>query len=512
MMRLGVGLLLVLAGWLGAAPGGATTISFAGLTWDVKVGSGLGPGPNNWSDSTDSVWVDVQGQLHLKIRKVGSTWYCAEVTTQQSFGHKTYLFKVGSDVNALDKNVVLGLFTYLNDTNEIDIEFSRWGNAGSVGAQYVTQPVVTGNRDRFDVSTAGTTSTHSFTWQAGSIFFQSYQGYHNTLPAAGSQKIHDWTYTGANIPPESGEKLHLNLWLVGGSAPSNGQPVEVIVSDVRIMPPGAQCQTDPDCDDGVFCNGVETCVNGQCVSSGNPCSAPRQVCNEAARRCDCDNAVVGNADVEPFSACVVGPAAPRLAECVCSDRDSDNDVDLADFALFQLAYTAAVTPIVRFDFESGSQGWFAFGEGSTGNGLLATGGSGGAGPQGRYHRADFDAAAMTYGFGDASPIGQNLAAYAGMAIDMRLRNYNPADPFVGTPSVEFMLAIDTQEWAKAFTLTDTYQTCSVDFASLVPQGSATQPITAAQLSAASLRFKLIMRKGTNHGQVELDYDQIAVIP
>ncbi|UCG15976.1 MAG: hypothetical protein JSV19_11850 [Phycisphaerales bacterium] len=45
----------------------ARTIDFAGLTWTVRSGYG-GPGPNNWSDSTDSVWGDVQGRPHLKIR------------------------------------------------------------------------------------------------------------------------------------------------------------------------------------------------------------------------------------------------------------------------------------------------------------------------------------------------------------------------------------------------------------------------------------------------------------
>ena len=47
------------------------TISFAGRKWTVKTGTGA-PGPNYWSDSSSSVWVDSSG-LHLKIRKVGST-------------------------------------------------------------------------------------------------------------------------------------------------------------------------------------------------------------------------------------------------------------------------------------------------------------------------------------------------------------------------------------------------------------------------------------------------------
>lgn len=42
------------------------------------------------------------------------------------------------------------------------------------------------------------------------------------------------------------------------------------------------CQTDVDCDDGVFCNGVEVCLDGGCVV-GDPC--PGQGCDEQAQEC-----------------------------------------------------------------------------------------------------------------------------------------------------------------------------------------------------------------------------------
>ena len=34
-----------------------TTIQFAGINWNIRSGTG-GPGPNNWSNSSNSVWVD----------------------------------------------------------------------------------------------------------------------------------------------------------------------------------------------------------------------------------------------------------------------------------------------------------------------------------------------------------------------------------------------------------------------------------------------------------------------
>lgn len=54
------------------------------------------------------------------------------------------------------------------------------------------------------------------------------------------------------------------------------------------VPLGASCQVDADCDDHVFCNGIEQCGNGAvCASTPSQCSAGRrEVCNEATARCD----------------------------------------------------------------------------------------------------------------------------------------------------------------------------------------------------------------------------------
>lgn len=59
------------------------------------------------------------------------------------------------------------------------------------------------------------------------------------------------------------------------------------------------CATDADCDDGVFCNGQETCQNnGRCLVSGATfvgavfCLEDNEVCIEDAQRCDCRSGFV----------------------------------------------------------------------------------------------------------------------------------------------------------------------------------------------------------------------------
>ncbi len=87
-------------------------ISFSGYDWWVKTSSGLvGPGPNYFSDSTNNVWVDTLGRLHLRITNRSNVWECAEVITRRTFGYGSYRFELGSAVNDINPSVVLGSFT-----------------------------------------------------------------------------------------------------------------------------------------------------------------------------------------------------------------------------------------------------------------------------------------------------------------------------------------------------------------------------------------------------------------
>jgi len=140
-----------------------------------------GPGPNYFSNSANNVFVDTSGRLHLKITTQANHWYCAEVVLQASPGHGTYRWYLDTPVDALDPNVVLGLFTWsdLPDyaNREIDIEFSRWGMVKNLNAQYVVQPFDLANHlYRFNEPAGLPQSTHSFRWGAGNVAFNQREG------------------------------------------------------------------------------------------------------------------------------------------------------------------------------------------------------------------------------------------------------------------------------------------------------------------------------------------------
>lgn len=211
-------------------------IKFSGYDWIVRTSDDKkqGPGPNLFSDSEDNVWVDDDGRLHLKIVQKNGHWYCSGVTLKHSKGHKKYVFYLSSRVDELDENVVGGLFTYKNDTEEIDIEFSRWSKTENQNSQFAVQPAdKLENKSRYDMDLKTNLSTHFFDWKANQIEFGSYQGH--TLSPEDEDVINYWKYTGNDVPPLNDERLKLNLWLFRGQSPKNNQPAEMIIDRIEIL-------------------------------------------------------------------------------------------------------------------------------------------------------------------------------------------------------------------------------------------------------------------------------------
>lgn len=169
----------------------------------------------------------------MRIVQRDGKWYCTEVYTAEPLGYGTYRFILASRVDQLDRNAVLGLFTWDDNApqynyREIDIEFSRWGVEGNDNSQFVVQPWDTpGNRFRFDTQLQSDYSTHLFRWEWDRVGFSSFLG---SAPSPDpADEIATWEYAGGDVPPAGEESTRINLWLYGGSPPSDGQPVEVII-------------------------------------------------------------------------------------------------------------------------------------------------------------------------------------------------------------------------------------------------------------------------------------------
>ena len=214
----------------------AKTFTFADRTWTVRPNGDGGPGPNHWSEN--NAWVDTSGQLHLTISKINRKWYCAEVFSNEKLGFGHYQWQVIGRVDKLDKNVVLGLFPYLGPSgrNEIDIEMAKWGKVNNKMGNFTVWPAKSGTpkntNKRFSFSLNGDYTTHRFNWQSTSIFFQMLHGHRTD----NNHEIAHWNFKPDHYLeeiPQQAMPVHMNLWLFKGSAPSDGNEVEIIIKSFR---------------------------------------------------------------------------------------------------------------------------------------------------------------------------------------------------------------------------------------------------------------------------------------
>jgi hypothetical protein len=245
-------------------------IAFAGYCWEVrKTTEPQAAGPNYFSNDSRDVWVDADGRLHMKISSRDGKWLCSEIFSQGQFGYGTYSFQVVGNVAQLDRNVVLGFFTWddnyldIGAFSEIDIELTKWGDPVSMNLYYSVQPIygpdtVSGMYPERSASRLFwldvPISTHSFTWSPDSIIFYSHEGFDDP----DGRPLGTWEFTSANPPrryntttlatpvvipaPGATTSIRINLWLNDkdksglGDPPANGQEVEVVIDDFEYTP------------------------------------------------------------------------------------------------------------------------------------------------------------------------------------------------------------------------------------------------------------------------------------
>lgn len=212
------------------------TLIFSNLIWEAQDRFGK-IGPNHWS--SNNVWVDSNGWLHLKITNINNTWYCPEISTTTKFGFGQYWFYTIGRLDALDPNVVLGLFNYpskdtgIDETNEIDIEFSKWGskNPKAANISYTVWPAILEPNKTvlsYTIKLDGDHSTHGFIWKKDSIIYQSGFGHYKDY----RYPIFSWLFSPPDFEdriPQQPLPLHINLWLVEGKPPLDKKEVELII-------------------------------------------------------------------------------------------------------------------------------------------------------------------------------------------------------------------------------------------------------------------------------------------
>ena len=222
----------------------AATLAWKGHTWQVTSGGMAGVCQGDPSNVT----VDANGYLHLRISNGASGWTSSELFTADRLGFGTYQWQVDGPIDSYDKNVVLGLFPYgpaagigADGTNEIDIEYARWGQANGPNGDWTDYPAsgtTTGELSYTFTLAPATLSTSRFVWSATSIADVLLSGLQPIDGTTGL--IKSWTYAPPNPTvnvPQQALPLGMNLWCFD-SPPSDGNPVEIVIRDFVFVPGG----------------------------------------------------------------------------------------------------------------------------------------------------------------------------------------------------------------------------------------------------------------------------------
>jgi hypothetical protein len=210
-------------------------LTFSGYDWHVRTISSDRGGMNNLYDP-DNAWIDPKGALHLRIKKRAGRWSCAEVVLNRSLGYGTYITVV-RDTSHLEPAAVLSLTTFDDwggeeHFREMDIEMSRWGDAGSRNnAQYGIQPFyIPGNLAPF-IAPSGTL-THVLHWESGRASFKTVRG---SSDRPGAPVVAEHVFT-TQVPTPGKETFQLLFYVVDSEKSPMQKETEVVIEKFEYLP------------------------------------------------------------------------------------------------------------------------------------------------------------------------------------------------------------------------------------------------------------------------------------
>ena len=158
----------------GAASPPSKMVEFSGYSWRLRdAPSSRGGVSNNYS--SNNVWVDKHGAMHMNIARAGDDWTCAEASLTRSLGYGTYKVTV-RDTSGLPEAAVFSMFTWdyarpEESNGEMDMEFRHWPDRKE-NMEYVVPPYYV-DRNAIRGFIPPRTVVHSLRWEPGRAAFQS---------------------------------------------------------------------------------------------------------------------------------------------------------------------------------------------------------------------------------------------------------------------------------------------------------------------------------------------------
>ena len=187
------------------------TVRWRGHRWQMrKPGPPTGAGPTSWSDAPEAVAVHADQLCLALTRDDQGPWRGAEVWRPVRRRRRV---RVRLAPLPDDPAIVVGVFLYRDDTDELDVEWSRWGEREAPPLQLAVapRPDAPGRRVRLDLPAPEEVTIHSR--RAGPVF----------RVHSGGQRF-TWQLDDP-LPGRGPWNLHVNIWPLPGAVPAGAAQV-----------------------------------------------------------------------------------------------------------------------------------------------------------------------------------------------------------------------------------------------------------------------------------------------
>lgn len=189
----------------------------------------------NWrviSEVGNSTWVDDQGRLHMRLQKIGDTWYCTTLESPYKVKYGKFMWNISSPSLNLERNTSIGMFTYADDSHEIDIEINQWPGYDE-HLWFTNQP---GSIDGYPSNTYCSIYSDSPYLDATNITYiidwePTYINY--SVTNSDGLVISNWNYTNESEIPHVESTICQYFGTVANFTPQNEQTKEIVFNSFQ---------------------------------------------------------------------------------------------------------------------------------------------------------------------------------------------------------------------------------------------------------------------------------------
>jgi hypothetical protein len=230
------GTVVAMARTKGADSPPSKILEFSGYRWRLRdTPSSRGGANNNYS--SQNIWTDAAGALHLKIAPQGNDWTCAEISLTRSLGYGTYKVTV-RDASKLHDADVFTMFTWDyarpdENNGEMDMEYRHWPGRKE-NFQYVVPPHYAG-QNAVRAFMPAMTLIHSMQWEPGLAAFQTVRTAGPSGKVVAGKVVAENTFT-SSVPVHGIESFRMCLYLNRYRKLSSQEGAEVVIDKFEYFP------------------------------------------------------------------------------------------------------------------------------------------------------------------------------------------------------------------------------------------------------------------------------------